>query len=94
MKLPKKSLSIRRLFVGLYPRWFAEVCLAVGSPSALFAVVPGVLNGLTHPVKLLPDHDLAQVVLFVAVVAAFTLVNILAHVFLLETCSSHGDGQG
>jgi type III secretory pathway component EscS len=75
--------------MGLDFRWLAEARLAVGSPPAMFAVVLGILDSLTHPVKFLPDHDLAQMVLLVAVTAAFALVNILAHVCLLEVSPVH-----
>jgi type III secretory pathway component EscS len=79
--------------MGLDFRWLAEASLTVRSPPAMFAVVLGILDSLTHPVKFLPDHDLAQVVLLVAVTAAFTLVYVLAHGCLLVTRSSHGDGK-
>jgi hypothetical protein len=71
--------------MGLDLRWFAKVLLVVGGPAAVFAIVLSVLDGFTHPIKFLSDHDLAQVVLLVTVAAALALVNILAHGFLLET---------
>jgi hypothetical protein len=61
--------------------WLAEVDLVVGSPPAFFAVILGVLDDLTNAIKLLPGHDLAQVVLLMTIFAALAFVLILTHVF-------------
>jgi len=72
------------VYPGLDPGRLAEVGLLVGSPAAFFAVIQCVLDDLTHPIELLLDHDLAKVIFFMAIAAAFAAVDILTHVFLLE----------
>ena len=81
---PKRASHKGGSFIGLDPRRSTEVVLFVCGPAALFAIVLGVLDGLTYPVELLPDHDLTQVVLLMAVVAALALVDIFTHGFLLQ----------
>jgi len=88
-----KKASFGRLFVGLDPGRPTEVLFFVSCPSAFLAVVLGILNDLFYPVEFVSKHDLAQVVLFVAVTTAFALMNIFAHVCLLEKRSSRGDGR-
>ena len=78
---------------GLDPRRSTEVVLFVGGPPTPFTVVLGVFHDLFDPVELVAQDYLAQVVLFVAVVAAFALVDIFAHGCLLGACSSRWDGQ-
>jgi len=67
--------------LGLDPGRFAEVGFLVGSSPAVLTIIPGVLDDLTYPIKFLPDHDLAHVVLLVGIITIFALVDILAHVF-------------
>jgi hypothetical protein len=69
------------VYPDLDSRWSAEVLLVAGGPAATLAVKTGILDDHPHPVKLLPDHDLAQVVLLMAAVAAFAFMDIFAHVF-------------
>jgi hypothetical protein len=48
-------------------------------PAAFFTVISGILDDLAHTIKLFLDHDLAQVVLFMAIAAALATEDILAH---------------
>jgi hypothetical protein len=64
----------------LDPGRLTEVALVVGSPSAFFTVIPGIFYDLTNAIKLLSDHDLAQMVLLMTVFAALAFVVILAHI--------------
>jgi hypothetical protein len=78
----KKAPCNGSLFYGsLDPGRSAEVDFIVRGPTATFAVIPDILNDLTHPIKLIPGYDLAQVILLMAAVAAFAFMDILAHVF-------------
>ena len=90
MSANEKATRPGGFFVVLDPGWPAQVGLFVGCPAASFTIELGVFDDLLHPVEFVSKHDLAQVVLFVAVATAFALVDILAHGCLLMTRSSPG----
>lgn len=69
------------VYPGLDSGRFTEVLLVAGGPAAALAVITGIIDDHPHSVKLLSDHDLAQVILVMAAVAAFAFMDILAHVF-------------